>query len=519
MLRNTSLLVIGSLASQALALVVQVVLAHRFGTGPEVDAYVAAFAFPALLEAFVLAGLLQLLLPTLVIRFGRGEAQEAWRVLATLLTLLGGGLLVLALPVALARDYLIMVVAPGLEASTRQLGADYLAVIFPGLSFGVAAALLTQAYHAKRRFGFPALLGVLSQAVPLVAVLALSHRIGLWSLILGGLAAKFVVLIPLGLVLVRRGAALHPRLEVTHPDVRRMAWLVLPVMVAAASSRLNGVVDRFFVSFLGPGKLAALGYADRVVSLVLAVLVSPITAVLYPTLADYEARRDRRGLFRAIDRGLRAVVAGMLPVAIAIATLAPLALAIFFEHGRFSSADTVLVSGVLACYGLVFVLGGVGSLVVRGFYTVNNTRDPMIWGGLVPIVFNVVMDALVFRRFGVYGIAAVTSLNMMLAVPVLYILLRRRLEAERIAGWTSFLMRAALSGAVMSAVLLAGAGRIDAKAGVFEGAFSLALVVSVGFATYLACSLWLRLEPVPEIAARCLVAIRQRYVTAIEAFR
>jgi putative peptidoglycan lipid II flippase len=286
-----------------------------------------------------------------------------------------------------------------------------------------------------------------------------------------------------------------------------------------ASTRVNGVVDRFFVSFLGPGRLAALGYADRVVALVLSVLVSPITAVLYPTLADYEARRDRTGLFRAVDRGLRAVIACMLPVAVAIVTLAPLALTLFFEHGRFSSSDTMRVSGILGCYAGVVVLGGVGSLVVRGFYTVNNTREPMIWGGLVSVVLNVVMDALVFRRLGVYGIAAVTSLNMMVVLPVLYVLLRRRLGAERITGWTSFLMRAMLSGVAMGSVLVAATRRIHVEAGAFEGASALVLAALMGLATYATCSLWLRVEPVPEIAARILAALRQRYVTAMEAFR
>jgi putative peptidoglycan lipid II flippase len=506
MLRSTGFLVLFSLLSQALALALQVALAHRFGAGPEVDAYVAALTLPGLVEAFVLAGVTQLLLPALVQRLDRGEAESAWRALATLVTLLGGGLLLLAIPVALAREAIVAALAPGLSGPARALAGDYLALLFPGLAAGVAGALLTQAFHARRRFALPAAAGAAAQALPLLAVIAFGGRWGLWSLIAGTLAAKLAVLAPLLAVLRRAGVPLRPRLDLAHPDVRRVAWLALPAMAAVASARLNGAVDRFFVSFLGPGKLAAFGYADRVVALVLAVLVSPATSVLYPSLAGFEARGDRAGLFRAIDRGVRAVIAGMLPVAIAMALLAGPAMRALFEHGRFAAADTERVAGILACYGGILWLAGVGSLLVRGFYAVGNARDPLIWGGLVPVALNAGMNALVFRRFDVYGVAAVTSLNAIVGLPVLYAVLRRRLGAPRVAGWPAFLLRAACAGGAMAAAM-----RLVVSSGAADPGIALVCAsAAAGLLAYAAAALLLRLDPAALLAARVRTALRAR---------
>jgi putative peptidoglycan lipid II flippase len=519
MLRSTGVLVLFSLLSQALSLGLQVALAHRFGVGAEVDAYIVAMTLPGLLDAFVLAAVTQLLLPVLVRRFDNDEREDAWRVISTLLTLLCGGLLMLALPVALAREGVVKAMAPSLSGPALEMASSYVAVLFPGLSLGVAAALLTQVYHAERRFGVPALIGALSQVIPLTAVITFAQPFGMWSLIVGTLIAKAVVLIPLSMILVRRGAVLRPRLELHHPEVRRMAWLALPAVTAVASARLNGAVDRFFVSFLGTGKIAALGYADRVVSVVLALLVSPVTSVLYPALAGYEARQDRRGLFRAVDRGVRAVMAGMIPVTVGIVILASPFLRMLFEHGRFSSTDTSRVAAILACYAGILILGGVGSLLVRGFYAIGNTRDPMIWGGILPLVANAVMDLLVYRRFGVYGVAAVTSINAMIGLPVLYVVLRRRLGADPIGGWPSFFLRATTAGVLMASVTSSAASWLLHGGASLGALITLLLAAGAGLASYLAAALLLRLEPIPELVSRCLVTLRTRVVAQSEVLR
>ncbi len=519
MFRSTWLLIMVSFLSQAIGLAVQVVLAHRFGTGAEVDAYVVAMTLPGLVEAFVLAGVAQLLLPLLVRRFEKGDGDEAWRVLSTLLTVLCGGLLALSLPVALARESIARLLAPGLDPEATRLAGDYLAGLFPGLGLGVAAALLTQAFHARRRFVMPALMGAAAQVIPLGAILLFAEPLGLWSLIAGSVIAKGAVLVSLAWFLLRRGATLRPRAELRHPEIRRLAWLALPVLVAVASARMNSAVDRLFVSFLGGGKLAALGYADRLVGLVLAVLVAPVTAVIYPALATCEARGDRREIFRVLDRGVRAVIAGMIPFTLALCVLATPAMRLLFEGGRFSDADTSRVAGILICYGGILVLGGVGSLLVRGFYAIGNVRDPMIWGGLVPLASNVILDALVFRRWDVYGVTAVTSANAVLGLPILYVILRKRMGAEAIGGWTSFFLRAVLAGAFMVWVMRLLSSRLPASAGALDAIVPLLLVGVTGLASYV-CAAWLlRLEPVTETLARLRGVLRVRGLGFLGALR
>lgn len=519
MFRSTGLLILFSLLGQAIGLAVQVVLAHRFGTGVEVDAYVVALTLPGLVEAFVLAGVAQLLLPLLVRRFEKGDGDEAWRVLSTLLTVLCGGLLALSLPVALAREEIATLLAPGLDPEATRLAGGYLAGLFPGLGLGVAAALLTQAFHARRRFVLPAIVGAAAQVIPLGAVLLFSGPLGLWSLIAGSVIAKAAVLVPLAWFLLRRGATLRPRAELRHPEIRRLAWLALPVLAAVASARMNGAVDRLFVSFLGDGKLAALGYADRLVGLVLAVLVAPVTAVLYPALAACESRGNRRDLFRVLDRGMRIVIAGMIPFTVALCVLATPAMRLLFEGGRFSDADTSRVAGILISYGGILVLGGVGSLLIRGFYAIGNVRDPMIWGGFVPLAANVIFDALVFRRWDVYGVAAVTSANALLGLPILYVILKKRMGAETVGGWTSFLLRAGLSGAFMVWVMRLLSARLPASAGALGAIVPLLLLGATGLASY-ACAAWLlRLEPVTETLARVRGALRVRGVGLLETLR
>jgi peptidoglycan biosynthesis protein MviN/MurJ (putative lipid II flippase) len=97
-------------------------------------------------------------------------------------------------------------------------------------------------------------------------------------------------------------------------------------------------------------------------------------------------------------------------------------------------------------------------------------------------------------------------------LPVLYVVLRRRLGADPIGGWPSFFLRATTAGVVMASVTSSAASWLLHGGAPLGALIMLLLAAGAGLASYLAAALLLRLEPIPELVSRCLVTIRTRVV-------
>ena len=114
---------------------------------------------------------------------------------------------------------------------------------------------------------------------------------------------------------------------------------------------------------------------------------------------------------------------------------------------------------------------------------------------------------------------AVTSANALLGLPIMYVILKKRLGAETVGGWASFLLRAATAGAFMVWVMRLLSPQLPASAGVLGAIIPLLLVGVAGLSTYVCVAWLLRLEPVPEILARLRGALHVRSLNLLGTLR
>jgi peptidoglycan biosynthesis protein MviN/MurJ (putative lipid II flippase) len=132
--------------------------------------------------------------------------------------------------------------------------------LFSGLSI-----LLSSASYARGTFLRPALAQALNSSIVLSVVAAFTRSLGIRSIAVGAFVGSLVQLAILAPVLFRRGRY-RPSLAVRMPEVARLGGLMLPLLLGALFYRTNPLVERFFASKLGEGRIAYLGYAFRLIS-------------------------------------------------------------------------------------------------------------------------------------------------------------------------------------------------------------------------------------------------------------
>lgn len=452
--RAAALLVVLTGLSQLLGFGRDVVVAAVFGAGAELDAYLVAQGLMNLVLALVAGAVARALVPTASRAAAAGDVDRANRTARTLLTLTAVVLLVgSAVMVVLARP-LVGLLAPGFDASTAELAVRLSRIVLLAALFVAATDILAAYAQSHGRFFFSGVQGVAFNVVMIGAAAGLGPWLGIDGLAIGfviGSVVRFVLQLPP----VRAvGLRLVPRWHVRDPDVVEVLRLVPALLVGSAVTSVNTLVDRAVGSAQGEGVISALNFAWRVVTLVDSLLVVTVVAALYPAFGAAAAGPDRTELRSLADRSYRVVLLLIAPVVAFLVVAARPVVAVLFGRGGFDAEAVTLTATAVTAFSLGALALGLRSLASRVCLAVGDSRGPVV-AGVVAMVVNVVGDLTLGVRYGIVGIAASTTLSLVVAA--LMVLWRVSSRHDALSGGAALrsLLRVAVAASVAG---LVGAG-------------------------------------------------------------
>jgi putative peptidoglycan lipid II flippase len=153
--------------------------------------------------------------------------------------------------------------------------------------------------------------------------------------------------------------------------------------------------------------------------------VSIATAVV-PTLSRHAARNDTAGMRETISSGLRLMLMLNVPATVGLITLASPIVALIFEHGHFSAANTAATAAALAFYAPGLVGYSAVKIAVPSFYSIHDSRTPVLVSAAT-VALNVVLNVTLVRIMGFRGLALGTAISAIFNASVLLWVLRSRL--------------------------------------------------------------------------------------------
>ena len=355
-------------------------------------------------------------------------SAEARRFRAEVLGWLWLGNAVLLAAALLAPGPILSVVAPGYGPAdpVHAIAQDLLRITFPYLACLSTMAFLGARLATRGRFAAMALAPSLMNLC-LIAGLLMANgsdragHVAAVAVLVSGLAQ-------VGLVwwsCRRHGIAIAaPRLGAS-PATRRFFAALWPAALSAGALQLAVFIDTMLASLLPAGTLGHLYYADRLYQLPIGILSVAMGTVLLPEVASRIARGDSRGQGRIMLQALALCTAVGLPAALAMALFGGDAIALLFQRGSFTAADTQATALILSGYAI----GVVPALLVRplsvGFQGRGDTGTPMRLL-LVALVANLVCKAATLTTLGAFGLALGTSVGLLVYCALLaYFAVRR----------------------------------------------------------------------------------------------
>ncbi|OGP54222.1 MAG: murein biosynthesis integral membrane protein MurJ [Deltaproteobacteria bacterium RBG_13_52_11] len=408
--------------SRILGLVREQVMAALFGAGFYMDAFVVAFRIPNLLRDLFAEGALSAAFVTVFTDYDQKKGQEAaWRlannVLLTLTVLLS---LITLLGMIFSKE-IIQVMASNFGRTAGKIALTQLLtnIMFPFLIMVSLAAAVMGMLNAKGRFFIPAMASTFFNMGSIVGGVLCAW----WAPAFGqppivGMAVGTLIggILQLAIQLPslkRSGFAWRPHIGLKDEGLRRIMILMIPAVIGLSATQINIFINTNFAARCAEGSVSWLNYAFRLMQFPIGIFGVAIAIATLPVISRQASQGDIGALKATYVSSLTMAFLMTIPASFGLAFLAKPIIRLIFEHGRFTSIDTLHTAEALAYYSVGLFAYSTIKITVPVFYALKDTKYPVI-SSFLAVVTNVLFISLALDAFQHKAIAFSTSITMII---------------------------------------------------------------------------------------------------------
>jgi putative peptidoglycan lipid II flippase len=467
----------------------EIALSYFYGASTISDAYLISLTIPGTIFAFIAAGIATGYIPLYTEIEKDNSKKMADRFTSNILNLILLICLMIVFFVITQTTSVVKLFASGFEGETLDLAVTYTKVSILGIFFYGVSHILKGYLQIKGQFTIPAILGLPFNLI-IFAFIAISSIYNHILLPYGIVVAMFVELLIL-IPFVYKGGYRH-KFPIPSRDkyVKKMLFLAMPVILGTSVNQINTLVDRTLASQIVEGGISALNYASRLNSFVQGIFVISIATVMYPMISKMAANKDIIGLKKKVNEGIIGVYLLIMPVSVGSIVFAEPVVQFLFGRGAFDTNDLLLTSSALYFYSIGMIGVGFREILSRAFYSIKDTKTPMI-NAAIGMVVNIVLNVFLSKPLGIGGLALATSISALITAVLMFVSLRRRIGSLGLKQvGTSFIKILVAS---LSMGLIAKLFFINLTSTINQN-FSLLLAIVVGAIMYFLIIYFMKIE-------------------------
>ncbi|MCX7654598.1 MAG: murein biosynthesis integral membrane protein MurJ [Fervidobacterium sp.] len=395
---------VATLLSRLLGLVRDMLMASKFGTSWQADAYFVAILFPFFLRRVFGEGAMTSAFIPLY-----SESKDKDEFLSSVLTSFTIVLLIIVLIVFVFPDIVIFLFSSGAAPKTKELIRTLVRITAPSILFIFWWAITYSIENTRGKFFYPALTPIIPNIVLIIFLImpGVSIYSPTWGFLIGELAAFLALAYPLK----------RHKLSLTFKHTKEFLKYFWPSFLAMSVSQINSIVDTNVVSYYSQGQgggVSYLQYASRFYMLPYGLFGVAVATVILSTIAN-----DRENYVVHLRKGITSTIFFTVPAAVGLVVLAKPIIRLFYEYGQFTSKDTQMTAYVLIAYVVGLPFYGIYSTMARARHAVKDMKTPLKATVIVALV-NVILDLIVGLKFGPVGVSFATSVAGIVGFGYLY---------------------------------------------------------------------------------------------------
>jgi putative peptidoglycan lipid II flippase len=393
-----------ALCNAVLAIAVPWYVVTRLGLGAETDAFFASGALPQLVFLIASFSLTQVLVPLLATGDKKTFRRDSWGFFLGVSAVFA----LLAIVLFATTGFWVALLVPGFPAEARQLTATLTRIQLLTMIGNASVVVLWSVYYARQKFVWAEASSVFANAIGLLFLF--------WTLPGYGIkAAAWATVLTLGLKVVLLMPVLGPwQRPQWNSFAMKEAWRrIKPFLLGETYAKSDPLVDRFLTSLTAAGSLSLLYIGQQAYSAINLIITRAIATPSVPRLA-IAAKSGEWPNFRHIYRQRLSLMLGVtLTACVGLFLIGEPLLRLLIGHGGITAQNVHMLWWVMLALGGLLIGGGAGQVTSGAFYAMGDTRTPtMLFIGTYTVYIPI--KIIVFLRYGIIGLAAATSLHLII---------------------------------------------------------------------------------------------------------
>jgi putative peptidoglycan lipid II flippase len=334
--------------------------------------------------------------------------------------------IILILWVVLYPYPIVKLVASGFEGEILMLAVDFTRISIFGIFFTCIIYILSAYLQLKNCFIIPAAMGVVLNSIIIVSIVISAKVNNVFILSLGtviGMMFQMLFLLP---AVIKNGYRYKFVLEKNDRYLKQMLYLSIPVILGISGNQINTIIDRTIASQIAIGGISALTYANRLNLFIQGIFVMSLSTVMYPEIAKLAASNDMDRLKRLLAESIGVINIFVVPATAGAMIFSEPIIRMLFSRGAFDSEAIKLTSSALFFYSIGMVSYGLREVLSRVFYSMQDTKTPMLNASL-GILLNIVLIIILSKYLGIGGLALSTSIAAILTTILLFFSLKKKI--------------------------------------------------------------------------------------------
>lgn len=402
----------------------EVVIAWRFGTSDDLDAFSVALVLPFSLINIAAIPFQMAFIPAYVEVQQREGFVAAQRLFSSsLVWLLGIFVTVIALLLLSGPIYLPLF-ASGFTSEKLHLTFRLLCIVAPMILLTGMSFLFAGILNVKEQFVLTASTPLITTALTVV-LLVLAKGLGVYALVLALTGGSILELMILGIAVRRQGMSVIPRWHAMSDQLWRIirnSFSLVWGNLLMAGTQLIGIA---IAARMVAGSVAALSYASKLTLLSAGLIASSLGTATISFFAKMSAQQDWQELKDTLHHFLGIAFLITCPITILMMLFATPLTRLLFQRGAFGATDVVIVSDLVFYFALQIPFYVTNVLIAKIFLALQTPRV-ILFGSAVNLVIYVTATYLLSVRFGLVGMAIATSLTYVCSFLMLYIFADRK---------------------------------------------------------------------------------------------
>ncbi|KKY01106.1 integral membrane protein MviN [Paraclostridium benzoelyticum] len=419
-------LMVVTMLSKVLGFGRELVLGYFYGTSAYSDVYIVSMNIPLVVFSSIGVALVTTFIPLYQEALNSKGEERALRFSNNVMSIVVILSILLGILGYIFAEPLVKLFAVHYTGEKLVLAVKFVRIMIGGVVFIGLSNLMTSYLQIKGDFTIPGMIGFPNNIIIITSIILSAVTGNIYILAIGtliGMLSQFLFQVPFA---IKKGYKFKPTIDFKDEYLRKMLILVLPVLIGVAVNQVNAMVDRSLASGLGDGVITALNNANRLNGFVMGLFITTLGAVIYPTLSKLSSENNKEKFAESVANSVNCINLLVIPASIGAIVLATPVVRILFERGAFDERSTGLTATALVFYSIGMVGFGLRDILDKVFYSLKDTRVPMI-NGIITVLLNIVLNIILVKVMGHGGLALATSLSAIICIILLFISLKKKI--------------------------------------------------------------------------------------------